>query len=145
MRKAFGAISPPPSLRDSRETPGVRLDYHVCLKIVTFFATYQPPNSYIITLVIQTFEIPICAAILAELLQNGFLVCCVPHSTVLSTITFLFCEWGFFSFLGKISQHDNKEEQFDECTGQDKSGCKKVPQGTNSYHTISYNLHEDSW
>lgn len=40
------------------------------------------------------FEIPVCAAILADMLENVFEVCCVPQRahTMLSTVAVLFCE-----------------------------------------------------
>lgn len=99
---------------------------------------YQLQNSYMITSVIQASKIPVSAATLAELLQNGLQACCVPcvpACTVLSTIT----------FRHKLGQSNKKEEQLGEGTGQDRSGCKKAPQGINPYHTISYNLHEEGW
>lgn len=148
MRKVTinSAISPPLSLCDSRETPGVHLDYHVCLKTVTFSVNVSAPK------IIHDhfsnknmFKIPDCAAILAELLKNGLPVCCVPCSayTVLSTITVSFMSGA--PFPSHLSWDNKKEEQFDEGTGWDRSGCKKAPQGTNPYHTITYGLHEDSW
>jgi len=61
--------------------------------------------------------------------------------TVLSTVTFSFHEWDFLPFICKRSQHNKKEEQFNEGTGPDRSGCKKASQGTNLYHTTGYNVH----
>lgn len=90
----------------------------------------------------NVFKIPVCAAILTKLPENELQACCVPCSacTVHSTTTVSFCEWDFFPFIPKLSQHNKKEEEFDKGTGQDRSGCKKAPQGTNLYHTIKYNL-----
>lgn len=146
MRKVTGAILPPTSLRTWRDRHQVfTWTIMSAWKLSPSLSTYQLQKSYMITSVIGTFKIPVRAPILAELLKIRVQTCYAPCSayTLLSTTTSSFWNRNFFSFIWKLYQHSKNEEQFDEGTGQDRSGYKKVPQGTNPFHTISYN--EASW
>lgn len=88
------------------------------------------------------FKIPVCAAIPAELMENGLQVRCVPCGahTVLSTVAVSFCERDFPSYL--TLKRSNLMKVVDMTEGN----ARKHPWGalleTNTYHTVSYNPHE---